>query len=108
MKTIRVAPWLASALLATSCLAAAPAFAADQPAVDAADKDIVVTAQRRRENVQNVNIAVTALSGDALVDKKITRAIDLQTAAPGLTISRSGVTDSFNIRGIGLASARRR
>lgn len=104
MKTIRVAPWLASALLATSCLAAAPAFAADQPAVDAADKDIVVTAQRRRENVQNVNIAVTALSGDALVDKKITRAIDLQTAAPGLTISRSGVTDSFNIRGIGLAS----
>ncbi|KAH2814947.1 hypothetical protein KXV85_004628, partial [Aspergillus fumigatus] len=35
---------------------------------------------------------------------KITRAIDLQTAAPGMTISRSGVTDSFNIRGIGLAS----
>jgi iron complex outermembrane receptor protein len=84
------------------------AFAADQPAVDAADKDIVVTAQRRRENVQNVNIAVTALSGDALVDKKITRALDLQTAAPGLTISRSGITDSFNIRGIGLAPARRR
>lgn len=105
MKFNRVAPWLASALLATTCLAAAPAFAADQPAgAESPDKDIVVTAQRRRENVQNVNIAVTALSGDALVDKKITRAIDLQTAAPGLTISRSGVTDSFNIRGIGLAS----
>ncbi|WDF74637.1 TonB-dependent receptor [Novosphingobium sp. KACC 22771] len=105
MKFNRVAPWLASALLATTCLAAAPAFAADQPAgAENPDKDIVVTAQRRRENVQNVNIAVTALSGDALVDKKITRAIDLQTAAPGLTISRSGVTDSFNIRGIGLAS----
>lgn len=105
MKINRVAPWLASALLATTALAAAPAFAADQASgAENPDKDIVVTAQRRRENVQNVNIAVTALSGDALVDKKITRAIDLQTAAPGLTISRSGVTDSFNIRGIGLAS----
>jgi len=92
-------------LLATTSLAATPAFAADQPAgAENPDKDIVVTAQRRRENVQNVNIAVTALSGDALIDKKITRAMDLQTAAPGLTISRSGVTDSFNIRGIGLAS----
>lgn len=105
MLSNRVAPWLACALLATTSLASVPAFAADQSNnIEIPDKDIVVTAQRRRENVQNVNIAVTALSGDALVDKKITRAIDLQTAAPGLTISRSGVTDSFNIRGIGLAS----
>lgn len=95
-------------------LAATPAFASDAdgaPADDAASagaeasgSDIVVTAQRRRENVQNVNIAVTALSADTLAEKKVMRAIDLQTAAPGLTISRSGVTDSFNIRGIGLAS----
>jgi iron complex outermembrane receptor protein len=35
----------------------------------------------------------------------VSRALDLQTAAPGITISRSGITDSFNIRGIGLASA---
>jgi iron complex outermembrane receptor protein len=88
---------------------ASPAMANDDANnATAADSDggdaIVVTAQRRRENVQNVNIAVTALSADNLADKKVMRAIDLQTAAPGLTISRSGVTDSFNIRGIGLAS----
>ena len=113
-------------LLATATGFATPVFAQDQatpPAPDAkaapaapeapavpdattrpAD-DIVVTAQRRRESVQNVNIAVTALSGDALAEKSVHRALDLQTAAPGLTISRSGITDSFNIRGIGLASA---
>ncbi|HWU04534.1 MAG TPA: TonB-dependent receptor plug domain-containing protein, partial [Novosphingobium sp.] len=103
-------------LLSGSALAAAPmgagvALAADAQATQAApaaephgDADIVVTAQRRKENVQNVNIAVTALSGDALAEKRVMRALDLQTAAPGLTISRSGITDSFNIRGIGLAS----
>ena len=99
-----------AALLLTTVLAVAPARAAeaaDEQAAAAADKDgsdIVVTAQRRRENVQNVNIAVTALSGDTLIERRVMRALDLQTAAPGLTISRSGITDSFNIRGIGLAS----
>ncbi|MBB3357406.1 MULTISPECIES: TonB-dependent receptor [unclassified Novosphingobium] len=116
MTAYRVKPWLACALLGTSALCKIPAFAADAPEQPAAApasaapsdpdvKDIVVTAQRRRESVQSVNIAVTALSGDALTEKRVTRALDLQTAAPGITISRSGITDSFNIRGIGLASA---
>jgi iron complex outermembrane receptor protein len=100
---------VAAGLFVTAANFAVPAFAqrqADTPAASSngAIPDIVVTAQRRRENVQNVNIAVTALSGDALAEKTVHRAIDLQTVAPGLTISRSGITDSFNIRGIGLAS----
>ncbi len=93
----------ASALLAGTMLAAGPAWAQAADAAATAS-DIVVTAQRRNESVQNVNIAVTAMSGDTLAEKRVMRALDLQTAAPGLTISRSGVTDSFNIRGIGLAS----
>jgi iron complex outermembrane receptor protein len=95
-------------LLAGSALSGMSARAAEEPdAAPSVDmgQEIVVTAQRRRENVQNVNIAVTALSADALAEKSVHRALDLQTAAPGLTISRSGITDSFNIRGIGLASA---
>jgi iron complex outermembrane receptor protein len=106
---------LFTTLMLGCALVAVPAYAQDtapHPAPDSGTdkvdgtgmKDIVVTAQRRAENVQNVNIAVTALSGDALAERKIMRALDLQTAAPGLTISRSGITDSFNIRGIGLAS----
>lgn len=97
-----------SAFAAEMAPAAGAAPAAESaPAASAADRtvaEVVVTAQRRREDVQNVNIAVTALSGDALQEKRVMRALDLQTAAPGLTISRSGITDSFNIRGIGLAS----
>ena len=110
MHTSQVRPILASILLAGTALGAVPAWAAAEPvdapaaSSDSDSKGIVVTAQRRRENIQNVNIAVTALSADALEEKKVNRAIDLQTATPGLTISRSGITDSFNIRGIGLAS----
>lgn len=108
MIALRRTSLLVSFLLTSSALSGIPAKAAETP--DAApsandEKEIVVTAQRRRENVQNVNIAVTALSADALSEKSVHRALDLQTAAPGLTISRSGITDSFNIRGIGLASA---
>ncbi|MEN9717454.1 MAG: hypothetical protein RIQ99_332 [Pseudomonadota bacterium] len=109
-KTARRTSIIAAPLFLSMALIATPAIAADdqadanRPAAADAGSEIVVTAQRRRENVQNVSIAVTALSGDALAEKRVMRALDLQTAAPGLTISRSGITDSFNIRGIGLAS----
>lgn len=103
---------LAAPLLIGLATIATPACAreaaAEAEVAAASDKDtspeIVVTAQRRREDVQNVNIAVTAMSAETLAEKRVMRALDLQTAAPGLTISRSGITDSFNIRGIGLAS----
>lgn len=101
---------ISASLMLGSALVSMPAYAAEGAADEAAAAEadtapeIVVTAQRRREDVQNVNIAVTALSADTLAEKRVMRALDLQTAAPGLTISRSGITDSFNIRGIGLAS----
>jgi iron complex outermembrane receptor protein len=70
--TSRVRPLIYLALL-TSAAAGRPAWRpGDAPQAATGDtdtKDIVVTAQRRRESVQNVNIAVTALSGDALAEK---------------------------------------
>ncbi len=110
-----------TAMVSTGAMLASPAFAADSsqasgtasapadtsPATigdDQAIKEIIVTAQRRKENVQNVNIAITALSGASLADKTVLRENDLQNAAPGLTIVKAGLTESINIRGIGLAS----
>lgn len=66
--------------------------------------EIVVTAQRRVENLQNVPIAATALSGEDLTNKAIHRIDDLQFAAPSLSVSDGGLTQSVNIRGIGIAS----
>jgi iron complex outermembrane recepter protein len=67
-------------------------------------QEIVITAQRRTENLQTVPIAVTALQGDDLAGKAVYSIADLQYAVPSLSISDSGLTNSVNIRGIGLAS----
>jgi len=65
---------------------------------------IVVTAQRRTENLQDVPIAATAISGDQLEDQGVFRLNDLEFAAPSLSITDAGETLALNIRGIGLAS----
>jgi iron complex outermembrane recepter protein len=81
-------------LLAT----ASSAFAQEQL------EDVVVTAQRRVENLQQVPIAATALDADELGAKAVARLSDLQAASPSLSITDAGQTQSVNIRGIGLAS----
>jgi len=70
----------------------------------AALDEVVVTAQRRVENLQDVPIAATAIPGEQLHAKGVDRLGDLQFAAPSLIITDTGLTQSVNIRGIGLAS----
>nr|WP_166177451.1 TonB-dependent receptor [Altererythrobacter segetis] len=67
-------------------------------------KEIVVTAEKREENLQKVPAAATALTGDDLDKKAVERVADLQYAAPSLSITDQGLTQSVNIRGIGLSS----
>jgi iron complex outermembrane recepter protein len=78
-----------------------PARAQDTP--DALE-EVVVTAQRRSENLQKVSIAATALNAEELHGKSVQRLADLQSASPALSITDAGQTQSLNIRGIGLAS----
>lgn len=104
-----------------ACLAlvAGPARAQAAPGGDAAQEvpsgtgaqpepdtlgTIVVTAQRREENLQDVPIAATAFEGDQLEAKAIGAVADLQFAAPSLSVTEAGETQSVNIRGIGIAS----
>ena len=67
-------------------------------------QEIVVTAQRRVENLQDVPIAATALDASAIESKQLLQLADLQSAAPSLSITNAGQTQSVNIRVIGLAS----
>lgn len=53
------------ALAASVC--AAPAVAQDRPDEDSGQKEIVVTARKRVENVQDVPDSVRVLTGDTLV-----------------------------------------
>lgn len=65
---------------------------------------ITVKSERRIKRLQDISSSMTALSADDLEAKAITRLDDLAFASPGLTITDAGITQSVNIRGIGLAS----
>ncbi len=61
---------LASAVAAVLAASPAPAVLAQQPV--GALEEIVVTAQRRTENLQDVPLAIQALSGDTLSQLNVT------------------------------------
>ena len=64
--------------------------------------DIVVTAQRRSENLQKAAIAVSALNGSDLVSAGVTRTSDLGKLVPALQVQPSnGPYTNFYIRGVG-------
>jgi iron complex outermembrane receptor protein len=64
-------------------------------------EEIVVTAQKREENLQAVPIAVQAFSGDDLVKAGVTDTQALQNITPGLVYnSNAGYAQAY-IRGIG-------
>ncbi|MET0547489.1 MAG: TonB-dependent receptor [Caulobacterales bacterium] len=67
-------------------------------------EEIVVTAQKRSENLIQVPLAIQAVTSDALQNQGITRMEDLQTVVPGLTIQYGqGGTLSPFLRGVGNA-----
>jgi outer membrane receptor protein involved in Fe transport len=65
---------------------------------------VVVTAQKRAQDVQAVPIAVDAFSGDTLKQANVSTVNDLQTISPSLVVytTTSGASDTtFKIRGVG-------
>lgn len=63
--------------------------------------EIVVTAQKRAENLQDVPIAIDTISAAQLGRNGIANAFDIQTLVPALTMSTSGGAVTPFIRGIG-------
>ena len=88
---------------------AGPSFAQNAPAAAAQAantglEEVVVTARRKAEVVQNVPVAVTALSGRDLEQKSIVTADDLQFHVPELQVNPSqyllSAEPSFTLRGL--------
>jgi outer membrane receptor protein involved in Fe transport len=66
-------------------------------------EEVIVTAQKRAQNLQDVPISVQAFTGEKLAESGIKDVFDLQTNAPGLTVdqNQNATTSNFSIRGIG-------
>ena len=66
--------------------------------------EVIVTAQRRTQNLQNVPIAVSSFSSSALQNQQITSTLDLGRVVPNLFASENVGVSSANvyyIRGLG-------
>ena len=103
MRTTTQTVLATAAVLAMSW--AMPAAAQDAPAKNdnsILDGDIVVTAQKREENIQNVGIAISAYSGEQLRALNIQSSSDIASYSPGVHISGSlaGQNTQFTIRGV--------
>jgi iron complex outermembrane receptor protein len=68
-------------------------------------EEIIVTAQKREQSLQDVSLAVSALSGTELSDSQIENLEDLQVRIPGLTVGNDFSFAKIFIRGIGMSSA---
>ena len=62
---------------------------------------VVVTAERRVENLQTTPIAATVLTGSDLQKKGVFTVDQLQFISPSLTVNNFGQGNDFDIRGIG-------
>jgi iron complex outermembrane receptor protein len=92
---------LAGAVAAVLALAAPAAAQAQQAGASSGIEEIVVTAQRREERLQDVGIAVTALGPDQLAELNINVATDITRVVPSLKMNAySSSQVVFNIRGV--------
>jgi iron complex outermembrane receptor protein len=89
-------------LAATSLLAwAGPAFAQSAPeeGADVANTgEIIVSARRREERLQDVPLSVQAVTAENLAQLNIRRFEDIQTVVPGLTLG--GAAGTATLRGV--------
>jgi len=64
-------------------------------------EELIVTAQKREESVQDVPIAVSAFNQEALRAQGIDTAGNLVQSVPNLTFTRRSLRTNFQIRGVG-------
>ena len=103
-------PALYGASLLLLAAAASPAWAQtarpQQVAANASSAatvgELVVTAEKREENIQNVGMSIQAASGDKLISLGVTNTTDLQRIVPGFEATPNYYgTIVYTIRGVG-------
>jgi iron complex outermembrane receptor protein len=96
-------------LVPASQVAAAVALAMLAPAGTAAEdvilEEVVVTAERREQNLQDIPISATVFDAEELARRGVTDLNDIQTVAPSVAINVVNRSTFVNIRGVGIAQS---
>ncbi|MEH6593822.1 MAG: TonB-dependent receptor [Halioglobus sp.] len=69
-------------------------------------EEVIVTATKRASSLQDVAVAVSALSADMIADNQIIQTADIANLVPSLTVQQGSEpsNSSFNVRGLGTQS----
>ena len=78
----------------------AQATDAAAPAENAPEGDVVVTARKRSERLQDVPLSIAAVSGQTMQQQGIKKIEDLQTKVPNFKMTETGIGSQIAIRGI--------
>lgn len=96
---------LCTAVAVSALALAAPALAQDEGASEEASSggigEIVVTAQKRAQNLQDVPIAITAFDSTAIKEAGFTNSLSIGDQVPNLEIKTFGGVPNIFIRGVG-------
>ena len=100
MRSLSKFVWLAATAIGVAGSFPAMAQTADEDAATSGN-DIIVSARRVEERLQDVPISITVLSEGALANNNITSAKDIATYTPGLTTNNRFGSDNttWTIRG---------
>ena len=92
-------------ILAVMLVAPNAAFAQSAPAEEANQGvgEIIVTAQKRAENIQDVPVAVSAFSGNTLAERGVSDIQGLATLVPNLGFSNAYSQTRLTLRGLTFA-----
>ncbi|NEX92185.1 TonB-dependent receptor [Caulobacter sp. 17J65-9] len=94
---------LLAATASVCALAAGAAFAQDGQAANdgsATLDEIVVTAQKREQTLQDVPISVAVVSAEVLQEQGVQKLQDLQSKVPNFSMTETGIGTNIAIRGI--------
>src|SRR5690606_18978563 len=97
----RIAFVAAGGIASGSVVAAQPGAAGGFPELE----EVVVTAERREVNLQDVPASATVLTADALAAKGVDSVLDLQNVAPSVAINTYNRSTFINIRGVGISQS---
>ena len=96
----------AALLCGMAFLLSEPVAAQTAAADEISQDEIIVTARRKEERLQDVPVAVTALTGEALSNYNATSVGDIATFVPSMVVGRqvTGSSASIFLRGVGSSS----
>ncbi len=95
--TIRHKKTLSALISLICCAGVNSALAQQKPALE----EVLVTATKRPQNVQDIPLSVTSVTGEKLDEAGIENLADLTTLVPNIHFTQTGLSTQMRIRGIG-------